>query len=117
MMLFLSPCLIFGFRGRTISLLCPHVKYNSKPDAICVCMSMKWVTKGKRHKTKQTKSRNRMGTGREKALGGGTEGQKSQPDDLGTLCSGHDFILVYEARIYYFHRDNYYFQILCVSDK
>ena len=109
--------LIFGFRGRIVSLLCSHVKYNSKPDAICVCMNVEWVTKGKWSKTKQTKHKNRTGTGRSRALGGGTERWKGQPDELWTLCSDHDFILMYEAPTYYFHRDNYYFWILLVSDK
>lgn len=27
--LFLSPCLTFGYRGRIMSLLCSHIKYNS----------------------------------------------------------------------------------------
>lgn len=67
MMLFLSPCMIIGCRGRMVSLLYSHGKYDSKTRYdLCLCENGGGDQQQTAHNIQTNKSR--METGRIKAI-------------------------------------------------
>lgn len=78
-MLFLSSCLILGCSGRIVSLLCSHVKYNSKARYhLSLCQ---YEVSDQKQTTKEETNKHRMSTSRMKAIEREHRKKKGQTDD------------------------------------